>query len=105
MPPTAMINPAFTALGDGMEEDWEGCLSIPGLRGRVARHRAIDITLAGDTIASPACGRGQGEGQREHPTPPPRLTPSRPAITVPPIVRMTMRSLLIVSLAPGPGRG
>ena len=44
MQPTAMINPGFAPVGSAMEEDWEGCLSIPGLRGRVARHRAIDIT-------------------------------------------------------------
>lgn len=42
MMPTAMINPVFEALGADMIEDWEGCLSIPGLRGIVARHASLD---------------------------------------------------------------
>ena len=45
MEPAAMINPRFTPVGNGMVEDWEGCLSIPGLRGRVSRHAAIDISF------------------------------------------------------------
>ena len=45
MEPTAMINPRFTAVGDDMEDDWEGCLSIPGMRGRVSRHAQIDISF------------------------------------------------------------
>ena len=28
-------------IGDEMDEDWEGCLSVPGLRGVVPRHRAL----------------------------------------------------------------
>jgi peptide deformylase len=43
MEPTAMINPRFEPVGATMAEDWEGCLSIPGLRGRVARHAVIDV--------------------------------------------------------------
>jgi peptide deformylase len=43
MEPTAMFNPSFEPVGTAMEEDWEGCLSIPGLRGRVPRHVAIDV--------------------------------------------------------------
>lgn len=38
VPFTVLINPVLTPLGGGMEEDWEGCLSVPGLRGRVVRH-------------------------------------------------------------------
>ncbi len=38
VPFTVLINPVLTPQGDSMEEDWEGCLSVPGLRGRVARH-------------------------------------------------------------------
>ena len=35
MEPTVMINPAFQALSDTTEKDWEGCLSIPGIRALV----------------------------------------------------------------------
>jgi peptide deformylase len=46
VPPTVLINPVITVLDDpaklpGLEEGWEGCLSVPGLRGVVPRHRAI----------------------------------------------------------------
>jgi len=38
VPHTVLINPVLTPLGDAMEEDWEGCLSVPGLRGVVPRY-------------------------------------------------------------------
>jgi peptide deformylase len=38
IPDTVLINPLLTPLSDEMEEDWEGCLSVPGLRGMVPRH-------------------------------------------------------------------
>jgi peptide deformylase len=38
VPPTVLINPTLTPLSDEMEEGWEGCLSVPGLRGVVPRH-------------------------------------------------------------------
>jgi peptide deformylase len=41
VPQTVLINPVVTALGETMEEDWEGCLSVPGLRGLVPRHAHI----------------------------------------------------------------
>jgi peptide deformylase len=41
VPFTVLVNPVITALDDEMEEDWEGCLSVPGLRGRVSRHARI----------------------------------------------------------------
>ncbi|MGA4634356.1 peptide deformylase [Pseudomonas solani] len=41
VPPTILINPVITPLGDELEEGWEGCLSVPGLRGAVNRYRAI----------------------------------------------------------------
>jgi peptide deformylase len=44
MQPTAMINARFAPVGSTMVEDWEGCLSIPGLRGRVSRHQVVDVT-------------------------------------------------------------
>ena len=37
VPETVLINPLITPLGEAMEEDWEGCLSVPGLRGLVPR--------------------------------------------------------------------
>ncbi|RQO57301.1 peptide deformylase [Paucibacter sp. KBW04] len=37
VPPTVLINPVITPLSDQMEEGWEGCLSVPGLRGVVQR--------------------------------------------------------------------
>jgi peptide deformylase len=43
LPPelTVLINPVLAPLSDETEEDWEGCLSVPGLRGLVPRHRLI----------------------------------------------------------------
>lgn len=37
VPETVLINPVMTPLSEDMEEDWEGCLSVPGLRGVVPR--------------------------------------------------------------------
>src|SRR5215831_5358232 len=41
--PVAIINPEITPVGDDVIEDWEGCLSIPDIRGRVPRHREIKV--------------------------------------------------------------
>lgn len=41
---TVLVNPIVTPLGDEFEEDWEGCLSIPDLRGKVPRHKAIEVS-------------------------------------------------------------
>jgi peptide deformylase len=41
VPPTVLINPVITLLDDEMVEGWEGCLSVPGLRGVVERHSRI----------------------------------------------------------------
>ena len=38
VPYTELINPVLTDLSSEMEEGWEGCLSVPGLRGVVPRH-------------------------------------------------------------------
>jgi peptide deformylase len=38
VPYTELVNPVITALDDQMEEGWEGCLSVPGMRGLVPRH-------------------------------------------------------------------
>jgi len=41
VPLTVLINPEISILDDAEEEDWEGCLSVPGLRGWVPRFRRI----------------------------------------------------------------
>lgn len=41
VPETVLINPVITQLDDEIEEAWEGCLSLPGLRGLVPRFRNI----------------------------------------------------------------
>lgn len=44
VPMTILINPMLTPVGAEMEEGWEGCLSVPGLRGLVNRHRSLRYT-------------------------------------------------------------
>lgn len=44
VPRTVLINPVVSALYDGMEDGWEGCLSVPGLRGVVPRHARVRYT-------------------------------------------------------------
>ncbi|WP_203323459.1 peptide deformylase [Pseudoxanthomonas beigongshangi] len=41
VPRTILLNPVIEPLSDEMEDGWEGCLSVPGLRSVVPRHRAI----------------------------------------------------------------
>lgn len=41
--PVVMINPEIEPLGTTVEEDWEGCLSIPDVRGRVSRPDEIRV--------------------------------------------------------------
>jgi peptide deformylase len=41
VPRTILLNPQITPLSAEEEEDWEGCLSVPGLRGKVPRWRRI----------------------------------------------------------------
>ncbi|HEY0523503.1 MAG TPA: peptide deformylase [Stellaceae bacterium] len=50
---TVLINPEIIPLDDEKEIGWEGCLSVPGLRGAVPRHARIryrGLTLDGETI-------------------------------------------------------
>ena len=44
VPFTVLINPQLTPLGDVQDEGWEGCLSVPGMRGLVPRHRELRYT-------------------------------------------------------------
>ena len=41
VPQTVLVNPRITPLSDVLEDGWEGCLSVPGLRGVVPRHALI----------------------------------------------------------------
>jgi len=53
VPRTVLINPVITPLSSAQTEDWEGCLSVPGLRGKVPRFEQIRYTgfdQYGDTI-------------------------------------------------------
>jgi peptide deformylase len=59
VPLTVLINPRITALTDEIEEDWEGCLSLPGLRGlvpRVTRVRVEAYDRTGRTLRFDAGG-------------------------------------------------
>lgn len=44
MPRTILVNPVITPLTEDREEGWEGCLSVPGLRGMVPRATRIHYT-------------------------------------------------------------
>ncbi len=59
VPRTVLVNPVITPLGDEEEEDWEGCLSVPGLRGVVPRWRRIryqGCDIMGNPIDREAAG-------------------------------------------------
>ena len=43
VPLMALINPEITVIGDEVQDDWEGCLSVPDVRGRVPRAREISV--------------------------------------------------------------
>lgn len=59
VPHTVLVNPLLTPVGNEMDEEWEGCLSVPGMRGLVPRYsrlryqgtdqfgQAIDRTVSG----------------------------------------------------------
>ena len=44
VPRTILINPVLEPIGTEMEDGWEGCLSVPGLRGLVSRHSHLRYT-------------------------------------------------------------
>jgi peptide deformylase len=44
VPFTVLINPKLAPIGEEMEEGWEGCLSVPGMRGLVPRYRQLRYT-------------------------------------------------------------
>lgn len=44
MAPIVMINPQYKVLDDSLHKDWEGCLSVPGVRALVPRYRSLQVT-------------------------------------------------------------
>lgn len=44
VPYTVLINPTLNLIGDEMEDGWEGCLSVPGMRGVVPRNTRLHYT-------------------------------------------------------------
>jgi len=59
VPLIALINPEIVAVGKDTVEDWEGCLSIPDIRGRVPRARQISVRAydrAGKRVEMDASG-------------------------------------------------
>ena len=59
VPETVLINPQITPLGDATEDAWEGCLSVPGLRGKVPRFARIRYT-GQDPIGRPIAREAEG---------------------------------------------
>ena len=59
VPRSVLCNPVITPLGETREEGWEGCLSIPGLRGAVPRHAHIHYRGL-DARGQPVEGEAQG---------------------------------------------
>ena len=43
IPLMVLVNPVVTPLGEEIEEGWEGCLSVPDMRGRVPRSTAVRL--------------------------------------------------------------
>jgi peptide deformylase len=41
VPDTVLVNPVITPIGEEIEEAWEGCLSVPGMRGVVPRYAKL----------------------------------------------------------------
>ncbi len=57
--PSVLVNPEIRPVGDDLEDGWEGCLSIPGLRGIVPRYRRLKVkarTVDGEPVSLTADG-------------------------------------------------
>lgn len=52
--PKVLINPEIRPVGQVMETGWEGCLSIPAIRGQVPRHFSLEVTAL-DVEGRPLC--------------------------------------------------
>ncbi len=59
VPLTVLVNPEIHAAGEEKEADWEGCLSVPGLRGKVPRVSALDVRAL-DRDGNPIVWRAEG---------------------------------------------
>ena len=59
VPETILINPELIPIGSDFEDGWEGCLSVPGLRGVVPRHKRLryrGFNLDGEVIEREVAG-------------------------------------------------
>lgn len=68
-PPRVLVNPVLTPLSEETEEGWEGCLSVPGLRGLVPRYLRIGVraqNLDGEPVSFEASGFHARVLQHEH---------------------------------------
>lgn len=69
MPNTVVINPVVEPLGDDLVLRWEGCLSIPGMRGAVPRHARVrykGVDCDGTPVGADAGGFHAGVVQHEY---------------------------------------
>jgi peptide deformylase len=67
--PTVVVNPEIRPVGDEVVEGWEGCLSIPGLRGVVPRFERIKVkgrAVTGEPVSLTADGFHARVVQHEH---------------------------------------
>ena len=100
VPETVLINPTITPLGDAEVEDWEGCLSVPGLRGvvpRFARIRYAGFDAHGQAIEREAEGFHARVVQHECDHLIGRLYPTR----MRDLSRLGFTSVLFPELGPG----
>ncbi len=59
VPTTVLVNPTYDVIDDAMVSGWEGCLSVPGMRGLVPRHAVIryrSVDQFGDAVEREASG-------------------------------------------------
>jgi peptide deformylase len=100
VPQTVLINPVIEPLGDELEDGWEGCLSVPGLRGvvpRLARIRYRGVDPQGRPIEREAEGFHARVVQHECDHLIGRLYPTR----MPDLRRLGYTSVLFPELDPG----
>jgi peptide deformylase len=100
VPETVLINPTIKPLDDAVEEDWEGCLSVPGLRGvvpRFARIRYAGFDAHGRAIEREAEGFHARVAQHECDHLIGRLYPTR----MRDLSRLGFTSVLFPELDPG----
>ena len=102
VPLTVLINPQISPLSDELVEGWEGCLSVPGLRGQVPRWARIRYTgfdLQGNAIEREADGFHARVVQHECDHLIGRLYPTR----MPDLSKLGFTSVLFPELGPDAG--